>query len=415
MLSLNALLDSLPRTRLGRWGRETPAYQGLGIAGFYGALIVVFAGGLLAGRSLLVLAGLALVCALSFFAYTYLRRWITGQERLVLLEHVWFALAASAATLWALREPSAPYLDIVAAGMCFFLAAGRAACTLVGCCHGRPASLGIVYGDECAADGFPRHLVGVRLLPVPAIEMFGLVGIGASGLAALPFARPGLVFAWFLLSYAVLRFGLEGLRGDARPEFLGLSRARWMALAQAGGVLWWLEGAALDRTRIVVACVLLATLVAGLIVMKASDRSRGILRPSHVLEVRAAIPAELPERPLVRATSQGVKIAVSDSGAAFGAEAHVSLSLASGRADLELLCQLAARAFPEVPPEAASPGGRAILHLLVAVPPAAGEYASGSLAARGSALYGAVVRRAQQRPRPEPEPRPWYFTTAGRG
>src|SRR5712691_11033590 len=103
--SLNAILDTLPRARLQRFGRAVPTYRGLGIVGFYGALIVTLAAGFLTSRSLLVLAILSLVCAASFFVYAYVRRLITGQERIVLLEHVWFALALSALTLWSRRMP----------------------------------------------------------------------------------------------------------------------------------------------------------------------------------------------------------------------------------------------------------------------------------------------------------------------
>jgi prolipoprotein diacylglyceryltransferase len=207
--SINAFLDALPRSRLRRLEREVPAYRALGIAGFYGAVIATLAGGLLTGRSLLVLAILALVCAVSFFLYAHVRRWIVGQERIVLLEHVWFALAACALVLWSLKEPIAGYLDIVSAGMCVFLAAGRAGCTLVGCCYGRPASVGIVYGESCALDGFPHDMVGVRLFPVPAIEMAGLLLIGLAGMLALPHARPGLVLIWFLAAYSIMRGGWQ--------------------------------------------------------------------------------------------------------------------------------------------------------------------------------------------------------------
>lgn len=81
---------------LGLYTREVPTFRTCGITGFYVALLVLFAGGLITGRSLLVLAVLALVSGLSFFVYTYLRMWITGREELVLLEHVWFALATLA-------------------------------------------------------------------------------------------------------------------------------------------------------------------------------------------------------------------------------------------------------------------------------------------------------------------------------
>jgi len=415
MRSLNEFLDSLPRTRLGQLGREVPTYRALGIVGFYGALGVTLAGGLLTGRSLLLLAILALVSAASFFVYAYVRRWIAGQESLVFLEHVWFALAACAVVLWRLRESIAGYLDIVSVGMCVFLAAGRAGCTLVGCCYGRPASVGIVYGEACAQEGFPLDLVGLRLLPVAAMEMIGLLAIGAAGMFALPYARPGAVLAWFLAAYAILRFGLEGLRGDPRPHFLGLSQTRWMALAEVAAVLWWSDGLLLHGLRIEVAGGLAAVLLAGLMLRRAFGWRRLILEKPHLAELRAAVTTDLPRHPLVLLTSRGVRIAASSTGAAFGAEAHVSMSLPPDRRDLQLLCELGARAFPDFSPHAAYASGGTVLHLLIPIPLSPAEADGSTLANRGRVLYGAVLRRMQQGNRLPPASWSGEFTSPNGG
>ncbi|MEW5928560.1 MAG: prolipoprotein diacylglyceryl transferase family protein, partial [Gemmatimonadota bacterium] len=173
--------------------------------------------------------------ALSGLAPVYLRRRLTGRERLVLLEGAGLALAGAAATARVLGEPVLAYLDVLAPALALALAGGRTGCLLAGCCHGRPASVGIVYPEHHAGGG---SLAGVRLFPVQAVEAAGLLGIALAGLAALPRAAPGQVLAWFLAAYAVLRFGTEGLRGDRRPHPLGLSAARWTCLAALGLALW---------------------------------------------------------------------------------------------------------------------------------------------------------------------------------
>ena len=393
---INALLDELPRTRVGRLSREGPAFRACGIVGYYLALIVLLGGGLLAGRSLLVLAALALTCALSFYVYTYLRMWVTGHEQLVLLEHVWFALACCALVLWWMREPVLGYLDVVAVALCPFLAMGRVGCTLVGCCHGKPASIGIVYGEAAVRDGFPRYLSGVRLFPVPAIEAVGIVCIGVAGFIALPFARPGDVFVWYLLSYAVMRFGLEGLRGDKRPHLLGFSQARWMAVIDVALVLrleadQW--GTA-EATRFAVLCVALILVVAW---HWARDWRRSLLASAHVRSVRRLTIATLlhgsdRERPsMVPLPSPNLRVAVSPAGSA----AHISLSLPSERDELPALCTLAAGAFPELDTEAAHYRPDRVLHLWVPGPlmeqPAA-DLRSDRIA---DSLYGSLVRRLQ--------------------
>ncbi len=398
--SINAFLDGLPCPRLGLFAREVPTFRACGIVGFYVALLVLLGGGLLTGRSLVVLAALALVSGLSFFVYTYLRMWITGREELVLLEHVWFALACNSEALWWMGEPILPYLDIVSVALCPFLAAGRVGCTLVGCCHGRPSSLGIAYNENCARDGFSRHLVGVRLLPVPAIEAMGLVAIGATGFIALPFASPGHVFAWYLIAYSVMRFGLEGARGDYRPHFLLLSQARWMALLEVGLALHLTSGE-YRAPALAAYAALFATLVASLAFIWRQDRRRSLLTAAHLGEIRQFLQGEIAgpkptnAQPKAHKTSCRVTVAVSRALEDPGAAAHVSLSLPDGQSDLPCLCELAVRVVPELIPEAAQVTSGRVIHLRLPSTALERECGREMLRDRVNALYGSVVRRCQ--------------------
>ncbi|HTN85604.1 MAG TPA: prolipoprotein diacylglyceryl transferase family protein [Sorangium sp.] len=397
---LNAWLDELPRTRFGRFGREVPAFRSAGVAGYYAALAATLAGGLLAGRSLAVLGLLAAVCAASFYAWAHVRRAITGREQLVLLEHVWIAQLASAGALLALGEPVIPYLDVIAVGLAIFLAFGRAGCLLVGCCHGKPASVGVAYGEEHARDGFPRHLVGVRLFPVPALESLGLLAIGVAGLAALRSSAPGGVLVWFLAAYAILRFGLEALRGDARPHALGLSVGRWMAVAELCAALFLgerrggLRGAAAPMAAVAPLSAVAALLAVALLWRNLRAPARAILAERHVRAVRELLGAELdarPSTPSIRKSPLGIGIAVSAGPERGGA--HVSVRLPEGMRDLPLLCALAARAFPELDPGSAQIIGRDVLlvHL-----PSLREAPAGA-PSLDEVLYGRVVRQLQVR------------------
>jgi hypothetical protein len=411
---VNAWLDRLPRTRFGRLGREVPAFRSCGVAGYYVALVATLAGGLLTGRSLLVLGILSAVCAFSFFAWAQARRAITGREELVLLEHVWIAELASALALRALGEPALPYLDVISVGLSFFLAAGRVGCTLVGCCHGAPSEIGIVYGEAHVRDGFSRHLAGVRLLPVPLLEAASLAAVGVTGLAALPFCAPGSVIAWFLAAYAIVRFGLEGLRGDARPHALGLSVGRWMAIVELAAALAIKEHARLASPSVKVACAVALTLVivAGIVDRRRLRRTRALLDPAHAASLRAIVrsaPRDVGAGPLLQRTAQGVGVAVSAAGPDEGV--HVSLRLPDGQRDLAALCALAARALPELHLETARLAGEGellFLHVTELL-----ELARETAAALEIALYGAVVRRFQDRgqalvrePRADPPPAP---------
>ncbi len=401
---INAWLDTLPRTRFGALSREVPAFRTCGIAGFHVALVTLFAGALVTGRSLLVAATLAFVCGLSFFAYAHLRRAIFGRELIVLLEHVWFAQACVAFALWGLGEPLPAYLDLIAPPLAFFLACGRVGCVFVGCCHGHPSSLGIVYPETHARDGFPRHLAGVRLFPVALVECAGLLLIGATGFVALPFVAQGRVFLWLLIGYAVLRFGLEGLRGDRRPHVLGLSQARWMslfefALALALGERW--SGRGFGPREIALGALLVALLVGCLALKHALDPRRRLLRPAHLSELRELVARGLASsagrlEPL--RSSRGVVLAVSRE--VDGARS-LSLSWRAERADLELLCDLAVAALPDIAPES----GRLIAgHALLVRTSGPGFAPPGDpRGALAAALRGHVARAAQGSESP-PEP-----------
>ena len=313
----------------------------------------------------------------------------------MLLEHVWFAEACVALVVWAVGGPVLQALDVLAVSLCVFLAAGRVGCLLVGCCHGRPSSVGIRYGRDAVRDGLPSELEGVRLFPVPALEAAGLLTVGVAGLAALPPAAAGTVFTWFLISYAVIRFGLEGLRGDERPHVLGLSVNRWMCIAEFSFaiVLWTDEHGGFGAREVVLLGTLAALLVACLLALAVTDRRRMLLGEAHVRETKELLARSLVQGtgvPNAQTTSRGVVVAATPAPDGMPL-AHVSLSLGDGVHDTILLCRLAGRVCPCVVTESAVLSDASVLHVLV-------TDVSGGVAdpgAIGRRLFGHVVRQQQ--------------------
>ncbi|WP_437285434.1 prolipoprotein diacylglyceryl transferase family protein [Sorangium sp. So ce406] len=408
---LNAWLDGLPRPALFRACQPRPTFLGMGAAGYYAALVVTLGAGLVAGRSLLVLSALSAACAASFFGWALLRKWITGHESYVLMEHLWVAQLSCAGALLLLREPVLPHLDTVSLGLCAFLAAGRLGCLLVGCCHGMPSSVGIVYGEELVRGGFPKHLAGVRLFPVQLVEAAALAAIGLIGLLLLPASPPGHVLAWVLLSYAIVRFGLEGIRGDDRPHLLGLSQSRWMAALEAAAAIALSDrGSPMSPARWAAAGAVAAVLLAALAVRaRRAALARRLLSAAHVGEVRELVRAAAervaaPEvldivgvPPEVRPTRLGVSVGVSPLESGGRSRAHVSLMLPLGAPDLRLACALAARALPEATPPSAHASPLPLLHVVVPLPLQASPTPRADLS---DALFGAAVRRLQERALP---------------
>jgi hypothetical protein len=250
--------------------------------------------------SLWTLAALTGSAIAALFALVLFRKVITGDERLTYYHHEIWLLCTSALVLKVLQAPAAPYMDLVALGIGAFLACGRAGCLLAGCCYGGPCRFGVSYGGEHGRCGFPACMVGVRLIPVQAIEGILVLGIVCVGTRLAVDGPPGSAFSWYIVSYGAARFGLEMLRGDsARLYWLGLSEAQWTSLLFAASL------AALEATgrlpflawHFVVAAMLLV--VASVAAMRAV-KSKGLFLPRHIHEI-----AELLESTLHRAASTG--------------------------------------------------------------------------------------------------------------
>jgi hypothetical protein len=323
-VDVNAWFDRVPRTTFDVGFRRVPAFRSLGILGYHLALLTAIFAGLVNGTPLVTTLGLSATAALSLFVWGVLRRAVTGRETLVLLEYVWFAMVCVAGFLWLSDVALRGTLDVFAVAVCPFLACGRIGCTLVGCCHGVPGPIGPRYGPD---HHLPARLVGRRLLPVPLLEAVALAVIGAVGFALLREA-PGTATVWLLAAYAVVRFGLERLRGDRRPTVAGLPIAKAMCVVQLGGAVAlaeaWLVAGPPDRTTWVGLGGLGVALLAGLAV-----GGDGPLTSSLHLQRTWDTVVELAERardegePLTARTELGLTVAVSDAGRG---RFHVSLS-----------------------------------------------------------------------------------------
>lgn len=151
-------------------------------------------------------------------------------------------LGVGALYLRARRQPFAPFADVVAPAIPLFHAFGRIGCFLGGCCYGIPWEGGITYTRALTpeANNIPRF-------PVQLLESALLFALFF--LLSWLFRREklrGKLLPLYLTVYAVLRFFLEFLRGDAiRGAVLWFSTSQWISL----GILFALGLFALARLR----------------------------------------------------------------------------------------------------------------------------------------------------------------------
>lgn len=190
---------------------------------------------------------ISLTAAVTFIVLVAATALILGEGRLTWYHHYIAVLSTTGAVIVINDWPVLAYLDVVGTALMAFSALGRVGCLLTGCCHGRPASSGLVYGSAHADAGLSPALIGVPLMPVQLAE--SLIAAALTSWCLLTLASPapaGTTLGLSLAGYALARFWLETARGDRRLHAAGLSKAQWTATATAAalglialaGALW---------------------------------------------------------------------------------------------------------------------------------------------------------------------------------
>jgi hypothetical protein len=285
--------------------RGVSAFRACGWIGLAAASAVALAASSARDLSLAIEALLIGAAVVIFLALAVLTKAIRGRETLIYYHHEIAVLIGVACLAWLLGAPVLGHLDATALGLGAFLACGRVGCLLAGCCHGRPARRGVVYGAAHARAGLPGYLVGRRLVPVQAVEAGAVAALVLVGLLAVS-TTPGEALGLYVTGYALVRFGLEELRGDPwRAYWHGLSEAQWTSLAVCAVMtvaagLGALPGLAAHAGATVV------LVMAG--VALARRGTRDLLSPRHVRELASVLPEPAPGAPAVVVTSAGLRV-----------------------------------------------------------------------------------------------------------
>lgn len=221
-----------PRLRIRILIYRFHSFHFFGVVGFLAGngLGVFFANRLYLSPLIILLMGLT--GAITFVLLTLIAKILTAKETIVYYHHEIAILTVCSLVLRALHLPVLPYLDITIIGIATFLAFGRIGCFSVGCCHGKPAKEGVVYGHEHVKAGFTPYFEGIPLFPIQLVES-GIVFfiIGMASILLLNNVAPGTVLIVYTVLYGAFRFAIEFFRGDPeRPYWKGLSEAQWTTL-----------------------------------------------------------------------------------------------------------------------------------------------------------------------------------------
>lgn len=142
-------------------------------------------------------------------------------------------LAWSGFYFWRHRVPGWRIADAFAAAIPLGHALGRLGCFTAGCCHGSPAppSLGITFSNpQCMVE---NHLLGVPLYPTQILEALANAALCIALLRLYRNKRfHGQLILIYAMSYSLIRFSLEFLRGDERGSLFGgaISTSQFIAL-----------------------------------------------------------------------------------------------------------------------------------------------------------------------------------------
>jgi hypothetical protein len=317
---------------------SVPVFQFLGYFGF--VLAFVQSGLLIDHMRLaqLTLLGITGTVILTFYALMMITKIVAGEEIIIYYHHEIAVIATCALFLRLTRQPVLPYLDVLVLGLGVFLACGRIGCLMVGCCHGRPCKWGVCYRSDHADRGFPRHLVGVKLFPIQAVESaLALCTVGFGLVLLFGKHEPGSVLQFYIIIYGCGRFCLEFFRGDAaRPYHFGFSEAQWISLILAVAVVigerahilppskWhWLAAVSMGGWMILVS------------VWRRLDRFHRfeLLHPHHLREVAIALNhlgrSSVGIIHVVR-TSRGYQLSIGETAGTAGQIRHYSLSREDG-------------------------------------------------------------------------------------
>jgi len=283
--------------------RKTSTYTVLGFAGYViasltGAALSV-AWNLTLGERLIGL----LIPPIAFLIAVTTASAIVRRERIVFYQTAIAGVVATAVVSGIAGVRVARLVDLATLGIGTFLVFGRIGCFAVACCHGA-LGRGVVYGPAHVRAGFWARWEGRALWPVQLFESAASAVLVIAGVIAGAIAgwMPGSAAILYIVGYAVVRFALELVRGDAvRPFWRGVSEAQWLALASAIACAVW-------RPHPAVIGAAAALAVAALVLARRADR-RELFLPPHLHELDAVCNRVLADPGHARReTSRGVAL-----------------------------------------------------------------------------------------------------------
>jgi prolipoprotein diacylglyceryltransferase len=224
-------MDKAVRPEVKVFGKRISGYFCFVVTGLIHALILAGLLTYLSGTSYLVTIGIIFINVILLLAFAMLTKVVWGFEQYTFYHYLAMVLFCTPFLLRVIGQPVFPYLDIIAHALMMNLAVGRVGCFIVGCCHGKPCTWGVLYGKKHVHSGFTSFYLGIRLFPLQLLEHLLVISIIAAGVWIFLYQPAGNAVTWLVISYGLIRYLLEYYRGDAgRPFLKGFSEAQWTSI-----------------------------------------------------------------------------------------------------------------------------------------------------------------------------------------
>jgi prolipoprotein diacylglyceryltransferase len=304
------VLESCAKVTIGPW--RWNSYFACGFTGYLVGLVLAMWLSWRAGFALPARLVVAIGPPFTFLIVTAVIRSIAGHERIVFYEKALSVVAITAPAAWLAGGRFLEALDAVTLGLGAFLAFGRAGCLRVGCCYGRPWRYGIRYGHDHVLAGFDARLRDVPLLPIQIADGAVAAAMTVIGVLIARTGPAGHATALWAAGYGVSRFTLELLRGDPRPDKLGVSEAQWTALVTSSlAILLW------PAPAIIACAALIAVATAAIALARRRDWPRAfwLARPDHLHELDALVGTRVASADAsATVTGEGLRVSVHPAG-----------------------------------------------------------------------------------------------------
>jgi prolipoprotein diacylglyceryl transferase len=292
--ALNSFFDRLVRPTFRFGGRSWSCFQVFGGTGLVLSIVLILTLAIATGLSVPAVGVMIVADIVALLALIMITKIILGEERLTYCHHEIVLLVVTAGMSWLLAQPVLSFLDISILSLGLGLMCGRIGCLMVGCCHGRPARLGVRYGAAHVAAGFSPHYGMTRFLPIQIIESIWVGAIVAVGtVLVLRTYPPGTALSFYVCAYGGGRFCFEFVRADTDRAYVwGFSESQWISLGlmllvvcgEFFGVLplhWWHVAAT--------ALVTLTMVVVAVRRRLRTETNYQLLLPRHVDEIAQAL------------------------------------------------------------------------------------------------------------------------------